>query len=243
MKNSSLLPSVLMLMFAGLVHLSGQSVTSAPGANLPVARPVSPKSSPPEKAPDKFSTPDKPRAFGYKCAWLAIHSEDTKAILEALNLKNPRAANWATGIEQAYGLERVFVTPPVQGWTLVVGLALPEAGGSGHPDQCTPLLRRLSKQLGEVQYFATHRVVEYHAWAKAENGVIARAYAYVGEEGITLWNVGVLTPEEKALGFKFDETHFPNEEDVMKIAGKWSLNPLKLEEMNLQPGVGVVGKL
>ena len=156
--------------------------------------------------------------------------------MDALNLKNRQPANWASGIRQAYGLKKVFVTPPVQGWTLVVGLALPDAGDSRHPDRCTPLLRNLSRQLGEVQYFGTHRVGEYHAWAKAENGAITRAYAYVGEEGVTLWNTGPQTTEEKALGFAFDDNKSPNEEDVMKIAGKWSINPQKLETMNLKDG-------
>ena len=206
MKTSLLLFLVVAAIVAGLVCLRGQSATNPPEGNLPTAKTTLPKPASPEKVPAISSTPDKPQAFGYKCFWLAIHNENAGTIMDALKLKNRQPANWASGIRQAYGLKKVFVTPPVQGWTLVAGLALPDAGDARHPDRCTPLLRDLSRQLGQVQYFGTHRVVEYHAWAKAENGAITRAYAYVGEEGVTLWNIGPKTPEEKALGFAFDDS-------------------------------------
>ena len=211
---------------------SGQS-SKSPGSTVPsnAAKPLV-----------LSDTPDKPQAFGYKCCWLAIRTYDSAAVLQALNLKNQQPANWATGIGEASNLKGVFVTPPIDGWILVVG-ALPDSGDGHSPDLCTPFLQTLSEQLGEIQYFGTHRGVDYHGWATVKAGKIVRAYAYWAELETNVWNTGELTEEEKALGLIFDNDKTPNEEDVMNIAEKWSLNPQNLEQMNLKEGVVVFGEL
>ena len=82
----------------------------------------------------------------------------------------------------------------------------------------------------ELQYFGTHRVSDYYAWAKVAGGNLVRAYTYFGDTGDVEQNVGAITPEELALGFdKFpqsaedfdDDTVLPNEEDVLDIAKAW----------------------
>lgn len=200
-------------------------------------------------------TPDLPRDFGRKCQWLALKTEDTQAVVDALNLRRTAAANWAMGIEGAYS-NKVFVSPVLGQWVLAIGATLPDADDARHPDKMTPMLIELSKVFEEAQYFGTHRVVEYHAWAKARQGEIVRAYAYMGESGTTLWNTGQKTPEEIELGLCFvDETspeakddsyweredlRFPNEEDVLAIARMWSVDPL-FESDQYEPGIGVLG--
>ncbi|GHT00739.1 hypothetical protein AGMMS50296_9050 [Alphaproteobacteria bacterium] len=69
---------------------------------------------------------DCPVAFGYKCAWLAFPTEQTAEVVKAVEFKQMSKANWQTGIDAAYGYESkiAFVTPPVQGWTFVVGTIL-----------------------------------------------------------------------------------------------------------------------
>jgi hypothetical protein len=179
---------------------------------------------------------DFPVSFGYKTAWLAIDTEDTPAVVEALGLHHVRRATWAEGLYRA-----TFVAPPVLGWTLVEGVR-PEAGDP----RLLPFLEGLSKRFGEVQYFGTHRVVDYHAWAKAVDGRVVRAYGWLGERGEVLLDVGPKTTEEEELGFRFvDRTtvggdweglQMPDEEDVMRIAGRWSINP---QQIDAYPSVGV----
>ena len=207
------------------------------------------------------ATPDKPIGFGYKTAWLAIRTDDPHSVAEALGLRDVRPANWRTGLNASY--ERyethVFVTPPVEGWVFVVGVAFPDTGDSSRADRCTPVLEALGKKYDHVYFFGTHRVVEFHVWARVDNGVISRAYAYLGKQGITIWDKGNRTKEEVDLKFNFFadkppegqgkeywervDLTFPDEEDVIKIAEAWTMNPLKIDEMDLTPSAGLVGQV
>jgi hypothetical protein len=179
--------------------------------------------------------------------------------MSAIRLQNPRRAGWPNGVEAAYGNE-IFVSPPVEGWVFVVGSTLPGVGDENHPDEITPLVKRLSRELDTtVQSFDTHRVVEYHAWILAKRGDIVRGYAYLGEAGTTLVDVGEKTPEEIELGLAFfderspeaqDDQYwertdltYPNEETVMAVARAWSVDPQTLGDIDTEIGEGWLGKL
>jgi hypothetical protein len=183
---------------------------------------------------------DDPVPFGYKCAWLAIKTDQPDAVVTTLGLVGAQKSNWAKGIAAAYNGD-VFVTPVIQGWVLVVSLSIPEIVDEKREDQLTPLIRILGKRFRDVQYFGTHRVVEYHGWLRAVDGEIVRRYAYLGERGEALCNDGRLTDDEKKLGLVYDDSKFPSEQDVMKLAGAWSINPTMLNELNLGKGVGYLG--
>ena len=146
-------------------------------------------------------TPDKPAGFGYKNAWLAIKTDDPKKVAESLKLQDVQPANWRTGLATSYEhyQTHVFITAPVQRWVFVVGLALPDCGNSSSSDKCTPVLEALGQTFDSVFFFGTHRVVEFHAWARVDKGRISRAYAYLGEQGATIWNKGEKTKEEEDL--------------------------------------------
>jgi hypothetical protein len=141
----------------------------------------------------------------------------------------------------------VFITPEVAGWVFAVAATFPDAGSP----EFLPWLEGLSRRLGEVQYFGTHRMVEYHAWARAEQGRIVRAYGWSGERGETLVDVGPRSPEEIELGLgvslvsenEDQDLAWPHEEAVLAVAGRWSLNPVLLEEIDAEPGLGVSGDL
>ena len=78
------------------------------------------------------------------------------------------------------------------------------------------------------------------------DGRVVRAYGWLGERGEVLEDVGPRTPEEEELGFWFvDRTtvegdwegvEMPGEDDVMRIAGRWSINP---QEVDAYPSVGI----
>jgi hypothetical protein len=183
---------------------------------------------------------DFPISFGYKTRWLAIDSEDAPAVVEALGLLRVKQATWAEGMYKG-----TFVAPSILGWTLVQGIQ-PEVGDP----LFSSFLENLSRRFGEVQYFGTYRVVGYDAWAKAVDGRIVRAYGWLGERGEVLLSVGPRTQEEEELGFRFVESiptdadwnnlESPGEEDVMRIAGRWSLNPQEIDAYESK-GVGFLG--
>lgn len=186
--------------------------------------------------------PDAPQSFGYKTSWLAIKTSDVNLVAQSLMLKNVQSANWQRGIKASYD-GRVFVSPPVKGWVLVVSTAFPDTGDSRSADRISPILLDLARKFPDLQFFASQRVAEYYAWAKFGNGKPVRKYAFVGESGETPWNTGALSKEETQLGLIFGPDHdeMPNEESVMKIAGAWSINPQELESMALPVSLGLLG--
>ncbi|QDU78144.1 hypothetical protein Pan97_52260 [Bremerella volcania] len=183
--------------------------------------------------------PDDPFGFGYKNTWWAVPSVDMQAVVTAFGLQNSQPANWRSGIANAYD-RSVFVTPAVDGWTLVTGFELPPSNNDVRREVAQPL-EELSQTFGEAQVFSTHRIVDYHVWAKAVQGKLIRGYGYLGESGETLWNAGDLTPEEQSLGIAFvderslkdeeesywerDDIQTASEDDVMNVARAWSVAP------------------
>ncbi|MEO6277524.1 hypothetical protein [Roseateles sp.] len=186
--------------------------------------------------------------FGYKTAWFAIRATDREAVARALGLKHLTPAPADAAITAAYREPgKVFVTPALDGWTLAMSsgfLTLAE----GTPPPFLDRLRRVSAELGtEAQFFASHRVVELHAWGRAALGQLDRAYCYCGHSGETSVDAGNQTTQEVQLGHSFydssspeartdaywerDDLRFANEEDVMEVAGLWSVNPQSLEDL------------
>lgn len=199
-----------------------------------------------------------PRPFGFKIAWLAVPSIEPLTVAKVLRIGPVDQAEWFEGIEKAYA-SSVFVSPPVSGWILVVSRQLLTVRQAGWCD----FMENTSSKLGEVQYFSTHRVVDLHVWAKARDGIILRACAYSGAS--VLMNIGEMTEEERLLGFHFrqpagaitqkpvqddqgledlwndDTADFPDEQDVMSVAGMWSIDPTRLESYSSQ-GTGILGE-
>lgn len=203
-------------------------------------------------------TPDKPLNFGYKVSWLAIRCSVAQDVVESLSIDCLQPANWNSGCIAAYnGL--VFVSPSVEGWVFVVSQKLPELGRDSDSAEWTSLLQSLSEKFSDVQYFGTHRVVDYHAWARFKDGREERAFAYLGEAGETLVDRGSRTPGEIQLGYHYfneqspqaesdaywerEDLCYPDEEHVMEVAGKWSVNPNLLEDLDAPVGVGWIGSL
>ena len=202
--------------------------------------------------------PDRPYAFGYKMAWLAIRTRDTQRVIASLGLGAVQPANWNTGLGAVYdaelGLNHMYVSPPVNGWTFVVGQSLPQPLGKTFTDKATPLLLDLGGQFVEVQYYFCAPEIDYLGWARVIEGRIVRAFA-IGDEGV-LWNRGKPTKEEMGLGLKLFELRgvrgrrgdaggeillYPTEAHVMHLAGKWSIDPTRVDKVVVEPAVGFVG--
>ena len=201
--------------------------------------------------------PDEPRPFGYKMAWLAIRTEDTQALADLLGLESRRAANWNSGIGTVYddtlGASYVYLTPPVSGWSFVVGLPLPHPVGPAFVDKLTPLMLSLGQRFPDVQYFFTFPLIDFFAWARVRDGELVRAFA-VNDEGVA-WNKGRITPEERVLGLRLFELRgvrerqgdaggeiilYPTVDQVLRIARCWSLDPTQVESADTGDGCGVL---
>ncbi|WP_053368546.1 hypothetical protein [Bacillus sp. FJAT-27245] len=187
--------------------------------------------------------PDMPVGFGYKSQWFVIKAENTDEVAKDLNLTNIQPANWSTGIEGAYD-GYYFVAPPVRGWTIVANSLMPDMTD---PTDENPLktIQHLSKKYGEAYYFGTHRVVDYHAWGRAKNGEIIRAYGYLGESDEVLINKGEFTSEELKHNLNYTdldngEANFPDEEHVIILSKEWAIDP-RLDYADLGAGVGLAG--
>lgn len=209
-------------------------------------------------------------SFGYKMGWFAIRNADKKSVLTALGFTAIKEMGWDEGIDAIYDIEEdipfniVFITPPVNDWTFVVGRWMVGAGGEGDVIDVEKLITKLSIQFGEVQAFATHRIVEYHHWMLAKNGCLIRSFAYEGDGDGVLTNKGELTLIEESYKWdqfykfvcfsdeedeldefedeedQFDEVWLPNEETVMEVAGAWSINPTEIEDLSLDEDSGIL---
>lgn len=179
--------------------------------------------------------------------WLAVKSSNAPAVQEALNLHHIAPCSWEDGLVVAGG-GKLFVSPPIAGWVLVVGSGLPEP--SEDIDSCYRFLKDLSRKLGIVQFFSVNRVLNHHAWALLDEGRVYRAYAWAGE---TLWNEGLLTAAERDLGMVcFDyafEVNVYSSRDVIsadteklsQLAARWSLDPAAIPQTDWNAH-GIVGE-
>lgn len=212
---------------------------------------------PPENNVVLEVVPDGPVAFGRSMAWLAIRTTDRDAVVEALGLFDPIPCSWNSGIGTVYdeelGAAHIFVTPPVDGWTFVVGLPLPHPVGRGFVDKCTPLLLVLGEQFREAQYFFSYPLIDFYAWARARGKRMSRAFATT-DEGV-IWNKGRTSKEERALGLKAFELRgvrgrsgdaggelilHPTEDHVLQLAARWSLDPTRLGSVTAPAALGYV---
>lgn len=181
--------------------------------------------------------------FGRKQAWLALRDVDPAAVAAPLGLRDLGEVSWRSGLDLAYLTDdRVVLTPPLADprgahWTLVAGRWLLR----GYP---TSDVVALSAALGtEAQLFATYRVSEAHRWVRAVDGVLVRAFGYVGEAGeVTEWRgdpdeaeAAVGLPPIAGTGVDGDTDLVLSEHDVLRVAGAWSVDPTSLAG-RLAPG-------
>ncbi len=205
------------------------------------------------------TAPDRACPFGYRMAWIALRTRNTRKVVEVLGLGGAEVCNWRSGIGSVYdaelGQSRVFVSPPVNGWTFVVGLALPHPTGPAFVDKCTPLLLELAAEFIEVQYYFSYPIIDFFSWARLLDGKLARGFA-INDEGV-IWNRGKPSKDERSLGLRLFDVRgvrgrkgdaggpliiYPTEEHVMRLAGRWSIDPIKIDAApRAKPALGYIG--
>lgn len=201
-----------------------------------------------DSAPDNFFTVSPLRAFWRRpTCWIAIRSRNLLAVQTALGLDHAKPCSWSEGLSSD---RQLFISPPLQGWILVMGAGLPDP--SEDVDECFRYLMELSRRLGHVQMFKADATLMHHAWARVEAGRVVRAYGWANG---TLWNQGLRTDAEKELGLKCfgygegtqvmawggDELLASNVEKVPLLAARWSLNPAEIDARLVERSRGVTG--
>ena len=136
--------------------------------------------------------PAVPLFFENPRSWLAVRADDLQMLVSALDLHHLSPCGWAEALDRAE--EGVFVSPPVDGWVLVFGGALPEP--SDDVDEFYKFIVAVSRECGLVTYFSADPIFHHHAWVRANDGRIVRAYAWADE---VLWNQGELSQAERDL--------------------------------------------
>ena len=192
-----------------------------------------------------------PPLFHLPTRWLAIRSGNLQSVQAALGLNNPTPCSWEEGLSAAHE-QKLFISPPIRGWILVMGSNLPEPGDD--VDRCFRFIMDLSRKLGHVQFFSLNRAVNHHAWVNAEQGTVLRAYAWAGK---ALWNQGTLSRAEIELGLKCygygegeERIDFGrpdpaalNTERLPLLASRWSLDPTSIDARMLKENQGISGQL
>lgn len=199
----------------------------------------------PFKAGGGFSFPG-----DYPCRWLAIKTRQPAAVLEALQITKATPCSWEEGLARTFN-RKLFVSPPVDGWIVVLGTALPDPAVD--IDVCFRFLTQLSRKLGHVQFYNLNRALNHHAWAVLDKGEVLRAYAWAGA---TLWNQGPITPAEISLKLHcLDYGQNPsqledqgdalaaNTERVPLLAARWGMDPAVLARCLTDERGGLTGEL
>ncbi len=217
---------------------------------------AAPSNLPPKfRIPVEYAIPDTPSSFGYKCNWLAVYTQDTQKLADRILLQEVHPCNWKNGVEYAYQ-GRVFVSPPVDGWSFVVSKhQLPFAENAESVDLLKTMLIDLSREFSRACYFGTYRVVGYDCWMKAADGKIERAYSLVDGDNIIV--EGDPTPVEEKYNlintlseeaendpgyFDREGLIWPDEGLTMEVAGGWTIDPQTLDDRkDVAPAAGLVG--
>ncbi|HTH49610.1 MAG TPA: hypothetical protein VMB21_19000 [Candidatus Limnocylindria bacterium] len=184
----------------------------------------------------------RPVPFPMPSRWIAIRTTNTTMVRETLGVANRPLLPWADAL--AHGRVReMFVSLPVDGWTLVIGAGVPDPAQD--VDAAYRFLTRVSLALGELHFYSADRVLNFHTWARLDDGRVTRAYGWAGE---TLWNEGRMTLEEKLLGLRCrdyaeepEPMHYGdippelhNTERVILLARRWSIDPVVASEILIQ---------
>jgi hypothetical protein len=185
------------------------------------------------------------RSFGIKCAWLAIRSQEPEAVVSALCLQQVKLTAWPDGLAAVaahphrQALKPVFVCPAVDGWVLC-----PFSFALASLEQFD--FAQLSRQFGETQRFLTYGVTDLHQWERWVDGELVRRFG--AEADVLLFEIGEPSEEETQVRLSRPDAgtatpRLGDEDMVLAIAERWSVNPMSLNERTGLPLEGWLGGL
>ncbi|MFD7441557.1 hypothetical protein [Streptomyces sp. NPDC059909] len=180
--------------------------------------------------------------------WLALPTGDQQAVLDAMDLTDPQPVPFTDAVQivdddahDGPAYERVYVTPELNGWTLVVG-AWCDPVEADMPALC----EQLSTRFGQAQAYYYGAQNDGSAWLIAENGHILRRAVHTGEPDDAALTIGAPLPYEEACrsetGDDEDEWEYRQWELAPELAGVLSIDPHKLGPHTPCRGQGVMAR-
>ncbi|GAA2780244.1 hypothetical protein GCM10010441_01150 [Kitasatospora paracochleata] len=195
-------------------------------------------------------------------AWIAVSTGDQAGLLDLLGLSDPEPATFVLGTAATdsdshdfrHGppypqYARVFVTPELDGWTLLVGRWCSPIDDE-RSDDVARVCQELSARYGAAQAYFFGARNDGSAWLVAEDGVILRRGAsdYEDLAGEPDWEIGEPLPFERqerdrlvADGADTEyEWEFALMEMAPSLAGALSVNPLEVGAATSVEGHGLL---
>ncbi len=157
--------------------------------------------------------------------------------------------------EDPEGLARVYVSPELDGWTLVIGRWC-DPCDSERSDEVLRMCLELSERYGQAQAYYYGWQGDGSAWLITEEGSVVRRYCETGEGEDALLTLGEPLPVERArrerLGLSpvwnkatetqeaEDEWKWATSDMAPEIAAALSISPLALTAETSVRGIGVL---
>ncbi|MDR1735322.1 MAG: hypothetical protein LBR85_00430 [Oscillospiraceae bacterium] len=190
------------------------------------------------------ATPDLPiSVVRNDCAWFTVKSEDSQAVIRALNADTVKEAGWKQGLDYIERLfqdgmknrekmaqyrKTVFVSPPVRGYIFITY--------NGGEDRMA--IKDIGERFDDCRFFMAYDSVTLISWMKFENHAVVREY-YCSLDGDnpTIVSSGIFTPEERSLGLdkmclsmeewrnENTSAELPTSGDVEELAKAWGADP------------------
>ncbi|MEU6212809.1 hypothetical protein ABZ891_23290 [Streptomyces sp. NPDC047023] len=199
-------------------------------------------------------------------SWIAVPTGDQAAVMEMLGLSQPRPVPFSVGVYAADidshggldadpldGYRRVFVTPELAGWTLVVG-SWCDPSATERQNEVLEACERLSARFGRAQAYWWSATQDGSAVLIAEDGAVVRRFGcFPGEDAEHLELGEPLAYEQQrraALGLPaVAADRVDAEEDAEEwmwelldlapnLAGALGLNPLSVDASTPTRGTG-----
>jgi hypothetical protein len=215
---------------------------------------------------------DVPEPVRLSGGWFAVPTDDQAAVLAAFDLSDPVPVTMRSGgstwnndcwsDDPHAECARMYVTPVLDGWTLVFGTPPEQAhDGAGVRDRCAGL----SGRFGAAHWYGMRPGEGWSAWCLAENGRVVRAYDGIDDEdrfgpphpaesGYLLpheepplpadWRDGVDVVVPGALAARYRrlqrELGIPDHCVASLIAARTSVDPTALGPHTVRGGTGVL---
>ncbi|MGW1427879.1 hypothetical protein ACWD6K_04570 [Streptomyces sp. NPDC002431] len=141
--------------------------------------------------------------------WIAVPTGDQGGVMASLGLTRPVPVTFAEAEavidedghggaeENPDGMARVYVSPEIDGWTLVIGPWC-DPCDSDRSDEVLRLCVDLSSRYGVAQAYYFGIQGDGSAWLIAEDGVVVRRYCETGEVDDGLFTLGQPLVQEQA---------------------------------------------
>ncbi|QMU67106.1 HEAT repeat domain-containing protein [Streptacidiphilus sp. P02-A3a] len=201
-------------------------------------------------------------------SWIAVSTGDQAGVTEMLGLTAAYPVPFSTGVHAADcdshgGLDddphdryrRVFVTPELAGWTLVVGSWCDPSAAEREAD-VLDACERLSARYGRAQAYWYGAQNDGSAVLVAERGETLRRLAYIPGDDTQHLDLGIplayeqerrtalglpaLTAEHLEVDEDDDEWMWELLEIATKLAGELSLDPLSIDAGTPARGIGLL---